>query len=72
MKRNEYPLFWMLKPEAQAKLMQLYWDEFGTRLEIPAPPGMDAETWQTIRLESLEEIDRIIRQPPKHQKRGNW
>lgn len=63
-KRTTWPLFWCLKPEAQAKLMQLYWDEFGTRLEIPAPPGITEDVWQKVRLESLEEIDRIMRQPP--------
>ena len=64
--REAWPLWWHLEPAAQALLMQFQWDTYGCRLEIPPEPGhghIDAE------IESLEEIDRGMRRPPRHQRR---
>ena len=35
---SEFPLFWMLKPAAQAALMQFYYENFGEKLDIPKYP----------------------------------
>jgi len=59
-----YPIWWCLSAENQAKLMQFQWDNFGYYLEIPPLPVGSIEN-----IESLEEIDKIIRKPPKSQKR---
>ena len=62
----EWPLWWCLEPEAQAALMQYEWNEYGYHLQIPPMPShgyIDTE------IESPEEIGRIIKRPPRHQKR---
>lgn len=56
MARAYWPLFWCLKPEAQALLMQYQWDKYGFRLEIPPPPS---DVLTETKLESLEEINQI-------------
>ena len=70
---GKWPLFWCLKvdrqAEIQAKLMQYQWDNYGEKLEIPTPPGTSDGVWLTVELENAEEIDRIMRQAPKKQRR---
>ncbi|MBA7587880.1 hypothetical protein ES708_29926 [subsurface metagenome] len=61
--RFKYPLFWCLKPEDQAKLMQFEWDNYGLHLSIPPRPG---ETHVPTALESPEEIDKLMRQTRRH------
>jgi len=56
------PLFWALSPETQAALMVYQWDNYGEKLNIPAPPGTSTGT--SVQLENLEEIDQLLRQPP--------
>ena len=63
--RVTWPLFWCLKPEDQARLMQFQWDKFGLRLEIPPLPS---DIHIDTALESPEEIGRIIRKRPHHPK----
>lgn len=60
--RGTWPLFWCLKPEDQAKLMQFQWDNHGDKLEIPAPGRTSEAAWQAVMLENSEEIDRLMRQ----------
>lgn len=67
--RKTWPLFWCLKPEAQALIMRFQRDAHGQTLEIPAPPETANSAWHIVLSENLEEIDRLMRQPPKHQKR---
>ena len=62
--RPKYPLFWCLSAQSQAALMQYHYDTYGTVLEPPAPPGNSASAWDSPWHESLEEIDRLMRQPP--------
>ena len=69
MKNRQYkwPLFYCISVEEQALLMQFQWDEYGFRLTIPPAPShgrIDTE------IESPEEIERIMKQPPKHKKRA--
>ena len=62
----EWPLFWCLSVSDQAKLIQWQFDTYGFRLQIPPMPDfahIDTE------IESPEEIARIIKRPPRHQKR---
>ncbi len=60
---SNLPLFWCLSVESQAALMQYHWDNFGTTLELPSrpEPGFDKDIIST---ESLDEIDKLIRQAP--------
>lgn len=55
------PLFWCLKVNQQAALMQFYYDQFGTCLDIPKVP-MDMPHKIPVS-ESTEEIERIMRLP---------
>ena len=57
-------LFWYLKPETQARLLQWQFDNYGEKLDIPTPPMTSKGVWLTVEMESAEEIDRLIRQPP--------
>ena len=66
---GKWPLFWCLKAEQQAKLMQFYYDKYGEILNIPKPTQTSNGVWQSVQLENLEEIERIMKRPPKHQKR---
>jgi len=59
---SNWPLFWCLKSEDQAKLMQFQWDVYGLKLDIPTPPRASKSVWQTVMLESAEEIDKLMRQ----------
>lgn len=61
-----WPLWWCLEPDAQAALMQLQWDLYGYRLQIPALPGPG---YLDLELESPEKIAKIMRRTPRHQKR---
>ena len=64
-----WPLFWCLESNCQAKLMQWQWDNYGQKIEIPAPPRTSKAAWQAVQVENSDEIDRLIRKPPRHQKR---
>ena len=69
MRRTTWPLFWCLKPKCLAKLIQWYWDNYGFLLEIPPPlDGISIDT----AFESLEEIDRLMRQKPHYPKGVKW
>ena len=62
----KWPIWWCLEPEVQVLLMQFQWDNYGYHLQIPSMP--DVARVDT-KLETLEEIGREMRRPPKHQKR---
>ncbi len=62
-------LFWLLKPEDQAKLMQYEWDNFGVHLSIPAPRDMPEPEWDAVLAGGLEGIARFMEQAPRSQKR---
>ena len=66
---TKYPLFWCLKTDQQAKLMQFYYDKYGEILDIPKPPQTAQSVWLTVQMESSKEIDHLMRQAPSHQKR---
>lgn len=59
-----WPLWWCLKPESQAALMLFQFQNYGTKLDIPAPPQTSKGIWLNTQLETAEEIDHIIRQAP--------
>lgn len=63
--RETWPLWWHLEPAAQALLMQFQWDNYKYHIEIPPLPGSKIDT----EIESPEEIDSLMRQAPRHQKR---
>lgn len=63
--RAEWPLFWCLPIETQARLMQWYWDEFGHNLPIPAAPGQTPAEWKVTLEESHEDIDLLMREKPR-------
>ena len=65
------PLFWSLKPETQAALIQFHWDNYGERLQIPTPTMTSKGVWLTVEMESAEEIDRLMRQPPSRSRGKN-
>jgi len=58
----EWPVFWILKPEDQVKLMEYNYKVHGIKLTIPPDPFKPV-TLDT-KLESLEEIDRGMRKAP--------
>lgn len=62
------PVFWLISVEAQAALMQSQWDQFGTKMNIP-PRLPKPQIEFDPEAEELEKIDKIMRQPPKHQMR---
>lgn len=61
--RTTWPLFWCLKPEAQALLMKYQWDNHGFRLQVP-PLSDDGHI--DTKIESPEEIDKLMRQKPRY------
>jgi len=65
----KWPLFWCLKPEDQAKLIQYQWAEYGIKLNIPAPPDTSQGDWEIVLSENQEEISKLMRQRP-HYKGG--
>jgi len=67
----KWPLFWCLTTETQAKLMQYQWDNYGEILNIPTPAQTSKGVWQSVQLENLEEIDRIMRQAPSRSRGKN-
>lgn len=69
--RVTWPLFWCLKPEDQAKLMQYHWDNFGTRMDIPPAPDMPSDDWKIVLCETPEELARLMRERP-HLKGKGW
>ena len=60
-----WPLFWCLEPECQAMLIEFQWGSYGLKLQMPPMPDSKFDT----KVESPEEINRLMRQPPKHSKR---
>ncbi len=60
------PLFWILKPEDQVKLMKYQWDNYGEKLDIPTPPGTSRGVCLAAETENIDEIDRLMRQAPSN------
>lgn len=63
------PLFWNLKVDRQAAiqaaLMQFQWDNYGELLEIlNSPIPLSGAVTYSVQLENLEEIGKLLRQPP--------
>ena len=61
---SDYPLFWVLKPADQAKLMQLYYDISGEKLEIPPYPNVSKGAWLAAMDEVDPELERLMKQRP--------
>lgn len=59
-----WPLFWCLEPKAQAALMLFQFQNYGTKLDIPAPPQTSRGVWLNTQLENADEIERIMRRAP--------
>ncbi len=63
-------LFWNLKVDnqaaIQAALMLYQYDTYGEKLEVPTPPMVSNAAWQCTQLETLEEIDRLMRRTKRH------
>ena len=55
-----WPLFWCLEPKSQAMLIQYQWDNYDLKLSIPPMPDSKFDT----KLESPEEVDKLMRQSP--------
>jgi len=53
-----WPLWECLRPESLIALAALQWKLYGTRLDLLSDPYKE--------LESVEEIGRLIRKPPKY------
>jgi len=64
---KRWPLWECISAKALVELAQYQWRNYGTKLDITK--GAQDYTGQFF-IESLEEIDRLMRQPPKHQKRA--
>ena len=54
--------------EAQAKLMQYPFDEFGTNLAIPPAPDTSSK-WKPTITETSEDIEKIMQERPRHVRR---
>lgn len=66
MRRATWPLFWCLSAKARTELEHHYEAKYGHPLEMPSLPSnirIDAA------VESVEEIDRLMRQKPHHPRR---
>ncbi len=63
-------LFWCISAKAQADLFLYHFKKYGEKLDIPTPPQTSKAVWEVVKLESLQEIDRLVRQPPSRS-RGN-
>lgn len=61
--------FWSLKPADKAKLVVFQWEAYGSKMEIPAPEGVTITKWREAVEEASEEIDKIMRRPPRRQKK---
>ena len=66
--RSQCPIFWLLSAQAQAALMEAHYNDDGTKLNIPLAQGTSSD-WDTSVSESLEDIDKIMREAPRHQRR---
>ncbi len=66
--QGRWPLFWCLEPKAQAVLMIFQLETYGMKLEIPTPPQTSKGAWLNVQIENSEEIDKLMRQAPKHQR----
>ncbi len=64
--RIEWPLHECISAKALVELAQYQWLNYGTRLDIFSG---DADYTEQSFVESLSEIDHLMRQAPKHQKR---
>ena len=62
----EWPIWECISVKALVELAQYQWLNYGTKLDVIA--GAQDYTEQFF-IESLAEIDRLMRRPPKHQKR---
>ena len=60
-----WPLWQCLKPEDLVKLIQLQWELYGTKLEL-------LEKTPLSEIESLEEIEQLMRQKPHYPKGARW
>ena len=65
-RRSTWPLFWCLSVQSQAVLMQFQYDQYGQNIDIPPLPK---ETHIETIIEPDEELSRMARQAPRHQKR---
>ena len=54
-------LFWNLKPETQAALMQWQYDNYGKKMDIPTPPMTSEGVWLNVKMENVQEIDKLMR-----------
>jgi len=66
--RSTWPLFWCLKPSDRAQLMQFTWELDGTILELPPEPPTSAPKATVSENITTDEIDRFMRQKPRHMK----
>ena len=57
--KETWPLGLIISREALAKLMQLQWKTYGTKLDL-----LTDDPFKDI--ESLSEIDRLMRKPPEY------
>jgi hypothetical protein len=67
--RTTWPLFYCLEPEVRAALMQHQWDTYHTLLDLPSPPGASQDVTLDAKMESPEEIDKLMRQAPSRSRR---
>ena len=58
--KNTWPLWMCLSPASLEKLKRFQKDTFGKKLNLQTDPYRD--------IESLKEIDRLMRKPPEHPK----
>lgn len=65
--RNTWPLWQCLEPQVLAKLVAFQWKHYRTKLDLLTGPRANIHI--DTQIESLEEIDRLMRTPPEHPKR---
>lgn len=59
--------FWdLVTPEGKARLAAWYEEQFGKELDMTAPDQDKRDIRCEPKLESIEEIDKLIRQPPDY------
>ena len=66
--RSQCAIFWLLSAATQAALMEAYYADAGTKLNIPLTQETSSD-WDTSVSESPEEIEKIMCEAPRHQRK---
>ena len=61
----DWPIYWCIDPGVQIELWEFQRDNYGDNLQAPPLPKDFVDT----EIESIEEISKIMKMPPHHQRK---